>query len=222
MSSSPVRGRRPAGSDTKAAIEAAARRRFAEVGYPRTTMRAVAADAGVDPRLISHFFGSKQELFVAVLELPFDPEPTFEALLSGGDAEVGARLAEFVLSMLDRPQARSTVLGVIRAAASEEAAAEQIRQLLATRLLVPLARRVGANQPHLRAAMVASQVVGLTFARHVVGFPALVAADRADLAQLLAKVFDVYLLDRSTPEAEGTLPGSYPQRGTASTAQRSR
>src|SRR5688572_9896803 len=103
-------------------------------------MRAVAADAGVDPRLISHFFGSKQERFVAVVELPFEPEPTFDALLSGGDAEVGARLAEFVLGMLDRPEARSTILSVIRAAASEEAAAEQIRQLLATRLLVPLAR----------------------------------------------------------------------------------
>ncbi len=200
MSSTPARGRRPAGSDTRSAIEAAARRRFAEVGYPRTTMRAVAADAGVDARLISHFFGSKQELFVAVVELPFEPEPTFEALLSGGDAHVGARLADFVLGMLERPEARSTILGVIRAAASEEAAAEQIRQLLATRLLVPLARRVGADQPDLRAALVASQVVGLAFARHVVGFTPLLEADRADLARLLAKVFDVYLLDRSDPD----------------------
>jgi AcrR family transcriptional regulator len=199
MSSSPARGRRPAGSNTRAAIEAAARRRFAEVGYPRTTMRAIAADAGVDPRLISHFFGSKQELFVAVVELPFEPEPTFDALLSGGDAGVGGRLAEFVLGMLDRPETRSTILGVIRAAASEEAAAEQIRELLATRLLGPLARRVGADQPDLRAALVASQVVGLAFARHVVGFNALVEADRAALAGLLAKVFDVYLLDRSHP-----------------------
>jgi AcrR family transcriptional regulator len=200
MSSSPARGRRPAGSNTRAAIEAAARRRFAEVGYPRTTMRAIAADAGVDPRLITHFFGSKQELFVAVVELPFDPEPTFDALLSGGYAGVGARLAEFVLGMLDRPETRSTILGVIRAAASEDAAAEQIRQLLATRLLGPLARRVGADQPDLRAALVASQVVGLTFARHVVGFPALVEADRAALAGLLSKVFDVYLLDRGQPK----------------------
>ncbi len=95
------------GSGTRAAIELAARRRFAELGYPRTTMRGIAADAGVDPRLITHFFGSKQELFVAVVELPFEPEPTFEALLAdrGEDAvDIGARLAEFVLGMLDREE----------------------------------------------------------------------------------------------------------------------
>jgi AcrR family transcriptional regulator len=62
MSGSQVRGRRPAGSGTRLAIEEAARRRFAEVAYPRTTMRAIAADAGVGPRLIAHFFGSKQKL----------------------------------------------------------------------------------------------------------------------------------------------------------------
>ena len=93
------------GSGTRAAIELAARRRFAELGYPRTTMRGIAADAGVDPRLITHFFGSKQELFV--VELPFEPEPTFEALLAdrGEDAvDIGARLAEFVLGMLDREE----------------------------------------------------------------------------------------------------------------------
>src|SRR4051795_7094747 len=101
------RGRRPAGADTRAAIAAAARRRFAEVGYPRTTMRAIAADAGVDPRLITHFFGSKQELFVTVVELPFEPEPTFEALLADrgeGTVDIGVRLAEFIVGMLDREQ----------------------------------------------------------------------------------------------------------------------
>jgi len=193
MSGSQVRGRRPAGSGTKLAIEEAARRRFAEIGYPRTTMRAIAADAGVDPRLITHFFGSKQKLFVSVVELPFEPWPTFDALLSGGGEDVGARLAEFLLEMLDRPQTRSTVLGVIRAAASEDDAARQTQELLATRLLAPLARHVGADQPDLRAALLASQVVGLTFARHVVGFPVLLAADRRSLAALLGDVFTVYL-----------------------------
>jgi AcrR family transcriptional regulator len=187
------RGRRPAGADTRAAIEAAARRRFAEVGYPRTTMRAIAADAGVDPRLITHFFGSKQALFVAVVDLPFDPDVAFEALLASGGKDVGARLAGFVLDLLERPQSRNTILGVIRAAASEEEAALQIRELLASRLLGPLARRVGADQPDLRAALMASQVVGLTFARYVVGFPVLLEADRDTLVAMLGRVFDVYL-----------------------------
>jgi len=196
-----TRGRRPAGSETRAAIETAARRRFAEVGYPRTTMRAVAADAGVDPRLITHFFGSKQQLFVAVVELPFDPETTFDALLTGDGADVGARLADFLLDLLENPRTRSTMLSVIRAAASEEEAASQIRELLSTRLLGPLAQRVGADQPELRAALLSSQVVGLAFARHVVGFPALRADDRSSLANLLAQVFNVYLLGGPAPSS---------------------
>ena len=196
MSGSQSRGRRPAGSGTKAAIEVAARRRFAEMGYPRTTMRAIAADAGVDPRLITHFFGSKQELFVAVVELPFEPESTFEGLLrdrGDGAVDIGARLADFVLGLLDREESRATITGIIRAAASEEAAAIQIREMIARRMLTPLARHVGGDDPELRASLLASQVVGLAFARHVVGIPALRSAERARLAGFLGQVFNVYL-----------------------------
>jgi AcrR family transcriptional regulator len=156
-------------------------------------MRAIAADAGVDPRLISHFFGSKQQLFVAVVELPFDPQTTFDAILSAGDEGVGRRLAQFVVSVLDDPRSRSTVTGIIRAAASEEAAALQIRELVVTRLLAPLFRHVGGADPELRAAMLGSQVVGLTFARHVVGIPALREAEPERLVAYLSGVFGIYL-----------------------------
>jgi AcrR family transcriptional regulator len=196
-----TRGRRPAGSDTKAEIMAAARRRFAEFGYPRTTMRAIADDADVDPRLITHFFGSKQQLFATVIELPFDPGTVFPALLGGGGEDVGRRLAEFILGVLDNPQARNTLTGIIRAAASEEAAAAQIRDRFVTRMLIPLAEQLGSDRPELRAALVGSQVVGLTFARHVVGVPALSSAERSELVGFLAKVFDVYL--RGTPQPAG-------------------
>ena len=158
-------------------------------------MRAIAADAGVDPRLITHFFGSKQELFVAVVELPFDPEPTFEALLADAGDDAGARLAQFIVGVLQQEQTRATITGLMRAAASEDEAAMQIRDLISTRMLTPLAQRLGVPDPELRAAMMASQVVGLTFARHVVGIPALREADPAQLTALLAKVFDAYLTD---------------------------
>jgi len=203
MSGSAVRGRRPGGNETKAAIELAARRRFAELGYRRTTMRGIADEAGVDPRLITHFFGSKQALFVAVVELPFEPEPTFEALLAdrGEDTvdtvDIGARLAEFVLGMLDREETRATITGIMRAAASEDEAAAQIRDLIGTRMLMPLARHVGGDDPELRASLISSQVVGLAFTRHVVGIPALQTAERTKLVGLLGQVFNVYLNGRS-------------------------
>src|SRR4051794_2893574 len=79
-----VRGRRPAGGHSREEIVTAARRQFGELGYRRASMRGIAAEAGVDPRLILHFFGSKQELFVALVDLPFDPGTTFEQVLTAG------------------------------------------------------------------------------------------------------------------------------------------
>ena len=68
------RGPRPSGSDTREAILDAAREQFAEYGYRRTTMRGVAAAAGVDARLVTHYFGAKQDLFMQSVRLPIDHE----------------------------------------------------------------------------------------------------------------------------------------------------
>jgi AcrR family transcriptional regulator len=163
-------------------------------------VRGIAREAGVDPRLVGHFFGSKQELFVAVVELPFDPEAVFGALLAPGATDVGRRLAEFIVDVLESPQARNTMTGLVRSAASEETAAEMIRALVTERLLAPLARRVGGSDPELRAALLGSQIVGLTFARHVVGLPALADADRDRLVAALAPVLDHYLTGSLGPQ----------------------
>ncbi|HEU5044324.1 MAG TPA: TetR family transcriptional regulator [Nocardioidaceae bacterium] len=193
QSSARSRGRRPAGSGTREAIERVARRQFAELGYPGTTMRGIAQEAGVDPRLVGHFFGSKQQLFVEVVELPFDPETVFDRLLDPGAPDLGRRLAGFVLGLLEDPRARNTVTGVIRAAASEKPAAEMVREMITTRLLLPLARRVGGTDPELRAALLGSQIVGLAFVRHVVGVHPLAQADRDRLVAAIAPVLDHYL-----------------------------
>jgi AcrR family transcriptional regulator len=153
----------------------------------------------VDPRLVLHFFGSKQELFTSVVELPFDPETAFDALLGPGRQGLGRRVAEFVLAILDSPEGRKTATGLIRATASEEEAAATIRELLARRLLLPLASRVGRDRPELRASLVASQIVGLAMARHVVGLTPLTTASHAELVAALAPVFEHYLTDPLDP-----------------------
>jgi AcrR family transcriptional regulator len=194
------RGRRPAGSGTREAIAAAARRQFGELGYRRTSLRSIAVEAGVDPRLVLHFFGSKQELFASVVELPFDPATAFDALMGPGEQGLGRRLAEFILAVLDSPEGRGTITGLIRAAASEDEAAATIRELVAQRLLLPLASRVGRDRPELRASLVASQIVGLAMARHVVGLTPLATASHAELIAALAPVFDHYLTGPIDPE----------------------
>lgn len=188
-----IRGRRPAGSGTREAIAAAARRLFAEQGYRRTSLRGVAAEAGVDPRLVLHFFGSKQALFVSVVDLPFEPADTFDRLLASGAPGVGRRLATFLVSILEDPDRNSVVTGMVRAAASEEDAVQMIREAVTERLLTPLAQRVGREDAQFRAGLVSSQIVGMVMARHVVGLDPLVRATGPQLVGALAPVFEHYL-----------------------------
>jgi AcrR family transcriptional regulator len=161
-------GRRPGDSGTRDAIRAAARQQFAEQGYDRTSMRSVALQAGVDPTLVSHFFGSKQKLFAEVMQLPFDPAAIIPRILAGDPEGIGARLATFVLTVLQTPEGYARLTGLIRAAASEDAAAAVVRERVSREILAPLAAGLGSDRPELRGSLAASQVVGMVMARHVV------------------------------------------------------
>jgi AcrR family transcriptional regulator len=101
-------GRRRGGGDTLEAIRIAARRQFAEHGYEGTTIRGIAGEAGVDPALVMHFFGSKERLLLAGVEWPFDPDEAVPALLDGKRSEVGERLVR-----------RSSPHGTTRAVAAQ-------------------------------------------------------------------------------------------------------
>jgi AcrR family transcriptional regulator len=195
-------GRRRGKSGTREAIEASARRLFAEVGYDRTSMRAIAAAAGVDPSLVGHFFGSKQRLFVTVVELPFEPEAVVPALLAGERATVGRRFAEFVVGLLEDPEARARVVGIVRAAASEPGAADAVRALLSHRILGPIAAALDADQPELRANLVGTQTVGLVLARHIVRVEPIASLGREALIDAIAPTLQRYLVEPLG--AEGT------------------
>jgi AcrR family transcriptional regulator len=190
-----TRGRRPSGSGTREAILAAAKHQFAELGYPRTTLRAIAREAGVDTRLVTHYFGTKQQLFISVVELPFEPAAVLASVLDAGPEEVGRRLAAFALTMLETPAARQTMTGLLRAAASEDEAALLVRDLLTDRILTPIARAIGGDRPELRAALLGSQMAGLVVARHIVGLPQLAEADPEVLAAAIGPVLQHYLTD---------------------------
>jgi AcrR family transcriptional regulator len=193
---SALRGRgRPAGGDsgTRDAIVAEARRRFSELGYGRTTLRGIARGAGVDPRLLLHYFGSKQELFTASVELPMPPEQVIGVVFADGDAHVAANAAKLMVATLDDPERRRPMMALLRAAVAEPEAADLIRTVLTERMLLPIASRVGGDRPDLRASFLAAQLVGLVVVRHVVGLPPLAAATREELVRALTPVFEHYL-----------------------------
>ena len=186
-------GRRPGESGTKEAIARAARRQFATRGYDRATLRGIAADAGVDVALISHFFGSKQRLFVTVMGIPFSPREVLPEIVGAGIDGAGERLARFILSLLEDPDGRARITGIVRAAASEPEAAGAVRDLITRELIGAFVEHLGVPDAELRATLVGSQVVGLVMARYVVGVEPLASLEPEEVVAAVAPTFQRYL-----------------------------
>ncbi len=197
-------GRRPGDSGTRDAIRAAAIEQFAERGYDRPSMRSIAQQAGVDPALVSHYFGSKHALFVDVIELPFDPAQVVPLVLGGGDRrEVGARLAGFLLGVLESPAGRQRVIGLMRAAASEPEAARMVRDLLTREIVARVVAELRVDDAQLRANLVASQVVGLVMARYIIGLEPLASLPAEEVAAIVAPTLQRYLTEPLRPGEGG-------------------
>lgn len=192
----PRTGRRPgpAGTaGTREAIIAAARRLFAERGFENASMRAIAAAAGVDAALITHFFGSKAKLLAASLDWPFDPDQELPGLLEGGEDRVGERLAALFVRTWDREGSRNPVITLLRAASAEPAAADLLADFMRARLFGPLLAELGADQPELRGNLVASQLGGLGLTRYILGFEPLASAPPQDVIRWIAPTIQRYL-----------------------------
>lgn len=191
-------GRRTGESGTREQILEAARNRFAEHGYAGTTIRAVAADAGVDPALVHHFYGSKDDLFAATVALPVDPDVVL-TVLAGDPSRVGERFVRFYLGLWEDPTTGSTLRAVFRSAVSHDRAATLLREFVAVRLLHRVAgelrREDGSpvDDAERRVALAASQLVGVALVRYVVGVPQLRDADLDRVVADVAPTVQRYL-----------------------------
>jgi AcrR family transcriptional regulator len=197
-------GRRGGDSGTREAILAAARVRFGDLGYDRTTIRGIAADAGVDAALVHHFYGTKDQLFAAAMRLPVNPrEVLAEALAPGSrgqEQSLGEHLLRTVLGVWEVAEIRSTFLGLLRSAPTSEQAVVMLREFLAGAILGPLtaaaiqaAPGADGKDAGYRAALVASQVLGLGLTRYVLEVEPLAQANSEDLIAAIAPNLDRYL-----------------------------
>jgi AcrR family transcriptional regulator len=202
-------GRRPGAGGTREKILAAARFHFSEAGYEGATIRAIAGEAGVDPALVLHYFGSKEGVFVAAVEFPIDPAEVLPGLLAPGLEGLGERLVRFFLGAWDSP-AGSPLLGLIRSVVGNERAAALVRDFVSREVLGRIAEALELDQPQLRASLAASQLIGLAMLRYVVKLEPLAAAEPDEVAAWLGPTLQRYLTD---PDA--TAP-SYPP-GASST-----
>lgn len=195
----PRTGRRPGGGSTREAILAAARRLFAERGYQDASLRAIAAEAGVDAALVVHFFGSKAGLLAAAVDWPFDPEVEMPKLLADGRRHVGEHLVRVFVATWDREGTRNPILTLLRAATVEPQAAEMLRDFVQQRLYRPLLARLGSDRPELRSDLVASQLVGLGIARYVLRVEPLASARREDVVAWIGPTVQRYLTSKLEP-----------------------
>jgi AcrR family transcriptional regulator len=172
---------------TTATILSAARVRFAADGYDRATIRAIAADADVDPALVMRYFGTKARLFAAAAE--------FDLALPDLDRipaeELGRRLAGH---LFDRWENDGTLVALVRAAATNDLAADRMRTIFADQLR-PVVRAVcpDPDGASLRAGLVASQALGFVLCRHVLRLPPVVDLDRTEVVDWLGPTFQRYL-----------------------------
>jgi AcrR family transcriptional regulator len=187
-------GRRAGAADTRGEILTAARHVFGELGFDGTTVRAVAARAGVDPALVHHYFGTKQALFLAAMELPIDFNALIERVMSGPRQAIGERLVRESLELWEDPATRPLFLGIIRSATTDPVAAGMLRRLLTEGPLLALTRTSGRPDAALRATMAASQIVGLAMARYVIGVEPLASASADQVARAIGPTIQRYLV----------------------------
>jgi len=206
-------GRRSGDSGTREAILDAARAQFAQRGYHGATIRAIAAAAEVDPALVHHFYGTKEALFAAAMRLPVVPSEVLTAALArdawdtgaagAGAAGVGPGFGEHMvrtaLGLWESAEMRETFIGLLRSAVTSEQAAVMLREFIADTILSAVARAAGLTEhgssaeAEFRAAMVATQMLGLAFTRLVLALPPVAGASVDDLAVTVGPTIERYL-----------------------------
>jgi AcrR family transcriptional regulator len=159
-------GRRPGSEDTRATILGAARDAFGERGFDGSSIRDIAARAGVDAALVHHYFGSKQRLFIAASEFPVDVSVVVPRVLAGPVETMGERFV------------RATML----------------RTMLAEGPLGAIAGTIGGHDAPARAALAGSQLVGLVLARYVVAMEPIASMTPDELAASVGPTIGRYLV----------------------------
>jgi AcrR family transcriptional regulator len=186
-------GRRPGAPDTRDAILAVARRRFATHGYDATSLRGIAADAQVDPALLIHYFRTKEGLFTEATGFPVRLSELLPPLDGATPREAVQTLVRGYLQVVDSDQSRNAILALIRSAVSNEKAATMLREFLTAELLSSLAAISDFPNAPLRASLVAAQLIGIAMLRHVVRVEPIAKASPDEIVALVAPVIERYL-----------------------------
>src|SRR6476469_6235293 len=176
---------RRSSAETKAVILAAAKQRFAESGYERATIRAIAADANIDPSMVMRYFGNKDLLFAAAADFDLQiPD------LSDGDRDnLGARL---VAHFLDRWERDEALVVLLRSSTTNDEAAQRMRKIFSSQLR-PVVAAINPTDAPRRAGLVATHVLGLELCPYVLRLPPVVAMSHDEVVACVGPTVQRYL-----------------------------
>ncbi|MBU8819839.1 TetR/AcrR family transcriptional regulator [Mycolicibacterium goodii] len=187
------RGRRQGDPVSRDAVLAAAKQRFAQQGYDKTTLRAIAADAGVDPAMVLYLFGSKADLFRESLRLILDPDILLGAI-EGPPEDVGVRMVTTYLKIWESPETAASIRAMLVAATSNTDAHEAFRTFMRDYVLTAISAVLGGGeQARLRAMLAGSNLVGTAMLRYVMEVPPLATLPAEDVVRLIAPTVTRYL-----------------------------
>jgi AcrR family transcriptional regulator len=191
-------GRRPGNQDTRGQIITAARHAFATKGFGGASMRAIAADAGVDAALIHHYFDSKQQLFLATVALPLGLPGMLEEVAAEGRGGLGERLVRSVLEVWDS-ELQPSLVAAIRTALTDPALTRSAGEFLTLEVIGHVLPRddLSPEEANRRAGLVASQILGLVIGRYVLRLPVLANRETEDLVAEVGPTVQRYVDGRA-------------------------
>ena len=178
------------------AVLSAAKQRFATEGYEKTTLRAIAHDAHVDPSMVLYLFGSKEELFRESLRLILDPEVLVTALTGAADddPDIGTRMVRTYLRIWETPDTAASMRAMLSSATSNSDAHEAFRDFMQSYVLTAVSDVLGGGeQARLRAMLAASQLVGVAILRYIMRVPPLATLSGDEIVRLIAPTVTRYL-----------------------------
>lgn len=186
-------GRRPGSPDTREAILAAARQAFAERGFDNATVRQIATAADVDPALVHHYFGTKEQLFLATVQVPINPQEFITSAVAGGKENLGENLVRTFIRVWDSPVG-SAGAALFRSAMSSEWSARLLREFLTTQILRRVIRQLDMDtaEAPLRSGLIASQIAGVAMTRYIIKLEPMASAPPETIIAAVAPTIQRY------------------------------
>ncbi|MGV0814864.1 TetR family transcriptional regulator [Mycolicibacterium boenickei] len=191
---------RPAGpSDKRERILTSARELFARNGIDKTSIRAIAAAAGVDPALVHHYFGTKTQLFAAAIHIPIDPMTVIGKLKEVPVEEIGHTLPSILLPLWDSEIGKGFVATLRSILAGNDVSL--VRSFLQEIIVGEIGPRVDnpTGSARIRIQFVASQLVGVAMARYILELEPFASLPTDQIVETIAPTLQRYLT--------GDLPG---------------